>query len=326
MLNGKELILATKPYAQEVRWKSWLHTLSTFILMLACYVLVVIAEPIWLKIVLGILTGFVAVRMFVIYHDYMHKTLLQKSQVARWLFTFFGLYILAAPSIWKRSHDYHHKHNSKLYSSSIGSFPTVTKEKYLSFTNAERRRYMFIRHPLTIAFGYLFAFIWGMTVLSLVRSPDKHWDSAIALVLHFGIGVGIYLAFGPIALLTAFFLPAVVACAVGTYLFYAQHNFPGVTFQDKEGWTYTNAALSSSSFMKLNPVMAWFTANIGYHQIHHVNARIPFYRLPEVYDSIPEFDQAKRTSLTPKAIHDCFKCKVWDPESGRMIGRREIYA
>ena len=54
-----------------------------------------------------------------------------------------------------------------------------------------------------------------------------------------------------------------IAYAIGTYLFYAQHNFPGVSFSDKLGWTHEKAALESSSFMDTNKIMAWFTANIG---------------------------------------------------------------
>jgi acyl-lipid omega-6 desaturase (Delta-12 desaturase) len=42
--------------------------------------------------------------------------------------------------------------------------------------------------------------------------------------------------------------------------------------------------------MKTGPIWAWFTANIGYHHIHHLNARIPFYRLPEVVNAIPELN------------------------------------
>jgi len=37
--------------------------------------------------------------------------------------------ILAPASIWKRSHDYHHQHNSKLFSADIGSYPIVTNDR-----------------------------------------------------------------------------------------------------------------------------------------------------------------------------------------------------
>ena len=102
-------------------------------------------------------------------------------------------------------------------------------------------------------------------------------------------------------------------------MFYAQHNFPGVTFVGNEEWTYEGAALDSSSYMKLNPLMHWVTANIGYHHIHHMNSRIPFYRLPEVMAAIPELQTAKTTSLKPKDVLACLRLKVWDFEKQKMI-------
>jgi omega-6 fatty acid desaturase (delta-12 desaturase) len=66
--------------------------------------------------------------------------------------------------------------------------------------------------------------------------------------------------------------------------------------------------------------MAFFTANIGYHHIHHLNARIPFYRLPEVLRSLPELRCPKTTSLHPLDIFRCLRLKVWDVETQRMVG------
>ena len=77
-----------------------------------------------------------------------------------------------------------------------------------------------------------------------------------------------------------------IAFAMGAYLFYAQHNFPGVTFSENNEWAYEKAAMESSSYMVMSPVMAWLTGNIGYHHIHHLNSKIPFYRLPEVMATI----------------------------------------
>ena len=83
---------------------------------------------------------------------------------------------------------------------------------------------------------------------------------------------------------------------------------------------YETAAMESSSYMKMNKMMAWFTANIGYHHIHHLNSRIPFYRLPEIMKELPELQNAKITSLSPKEIIACLRLKVWDPEKNKMVG------
>jgi omega-6 fatty acid desaturase (delta-12 desaturase) len=125
-------------------------------------------------------------------------------------------------------------------------------------------------------------------------------------------------SFGWQALLLTQLIPHFIACAVGSYMFYAQHNFPDVSFNDAAGWTYEKAAMESSSFMRTNRIMAWFTGNIGYHHIHHLNARIPFYRLPEVLKKIPELQTPKTTSLNPMDIIRCLRLKVWDVESQRM--------
>ena len=324
MLEGKDLILATKPYAQENRAKSWWYTLSTTVLLLTALFGASYSFPLVVRIVCSVLAGLLIVRMFIIYHDYLHHTILTRSVLAKIVFTIYGLYTLNPPSIWKRSHDYHHNHNCKLFTSSIGSFPIVTLDKFKSLSRGERTNYLFIRHPLTIALGYVFAFAWGMTILSLFRNPKKHWDSAAALLFHYGIGITWLLLFGWPTFLLGFLIPALISGAMGSYLFYAQHNFPSVTFEDQEGWTYIGAALNSSSYMKMNPVMRWFTGNIGYHHIHHTNARIPFYRLPEVYRAFPEFQQAKTTSLLPGDIIDCLRMKVWHPTLRRMISMKEI--
>lgn len=323
--NEKQLILATKPFAKEVRWKSWWHLFTTGVLLGGAYFGIFWpTSPLWLKIVGGVIAGLLIARMFIIYHDHQHKAILQNSKFADGVMTLWGLFVLAPTSIWKRSHDHHHTHNSKLYTSSIGSYPIVTVEKFNSFTKKERTIYLFIRHPLTITFGYLFVFVYGMCIRSFVNNRDKHWDSLIALVVHVGMGVLIAATLGWTAFWLGFILPALIALGLGAYLFYAQHNFPTATFAEKDGWSYVNAALGSSSYMRMNKVMHWFTGNIGYHHIHHLNARIPFYRLPEVFKAIPALQKAKTTSLMPGEMIRCLRLKVWDPEKGRLIGFREL--
>ena len=71
-------------------------------------------------------------------------------------------------------------------------------------------------------------------------------------------------------------LPLFLATAAGSYLFYAQHNYPTASYVDRREWNYHHAALHTSSMFNMSPVMHWFTANIGYHHVHHLNHRIPF--------------------------------------------------
>lgn len=326
MREGKELILATKQFAVEDRGKSWWHLLSTIALFIGTYVGIVMVEITAVRALLSIFAGLLIVRLFVIYHDHQHHAILHKSPAADFIMTLFGLLVLAPTSIWKRSHDYHHAHNSKLFSASIGSYPIATKTKFLAMNPGERRAYLAIRHPLTISMGYFSMFIFGMCVNSFVSAPKKHLDSLFALIIHAAIITGIFIFSGWQMWLFAILIPYLIACGIGAYLFYAQHNFPTTSFSEKDDWQYATAAMKSSSYMVMNPFMKWVTANIGYHHIHHLNSRIPFYRLPEVMKAMPELQNAKTTSLKPSEIAACFRLKVWDPEQNRMIGFKELHA
>lgn len=324
MLLGKNLILATKPFAKEIRARSWFCAISTLFLLILALTGTLVLPFIALKAVSSIIAGLLLIRMFIIYHDHQHHAILTHSATADVIMTIFGMYMLSPTSIWKRSHDHHHNHNSKLFSASIGSYPIVTKKKYLDMTPVQKFTYLAIRHPVTIALGYFFMFIIGMCLRSFIKNPRKHFDSLIALILHFTVAVLLFVFMGWQAWFFMFFLPFLISFGLGSYLFYAQHNFPTVEFYENKNWVYEKAALASSSFMKMNSVMAWFTGYIGYHHIHHLNSKIPFYRLTEVMKHFAELQNCKTTSLTPRAISACLKLKVWDQESNRMIGVRGL--
>lgn len=324
MRTGKELILATKPFAKDSTAKSWWSVLSTGAL-LAAFVVGTLPRVAGVelhlpgRVVCSIFTGLLILRFFVIYHDQQHHAILPHSRLAEWMMRIFGILSLSPSSIWRSSHNYHHKHNSKLRSAHIGSFPVMTRAEYLKSSKSARFRYLFMRHPLTILFGYVFVFLWGMCVYPFINQPKEHRDCLISFLVHVTLGVALTYFFGWSALVLTLIVPHFIACAIGTYLFYAQHNFPSVSFYDRAGWAYEKAALESSSFMKTGPIMAWFTANIGYHHIHHLNARIPFYRLPEVFRAMPELKTAKTTSLHITDIIRCLRLKVWDVEAQQMI-------
>src|SRR5688572_5601385 len=231
--TGPELILATKPYARDSTVKSWFHVVSTGLLLLAA-----LAGTIWFlhpaaRVACSVLTGLLILRFFVIYHDQQHHAILPRSKVAEVIMRIFGIYSLSASSIWRSSHNHHHNHNSKLRGSHIGSFPIMTKAQFLKSPKKKQIAYLFIRHPVTILLGYVFMFLYGMCINPFLNDRRKHWDCAVSLVAHVAIAVAFFSLGGWTAVILGQTLPHLIACAIGTYLFYAQHNFPGVSFSDK---------------------------------------------------------------------------------------------
>lgn len=323
MRSQKELLLASKPYIHEDRSRSWVETIITLAGLVTCFSITLLNVHLAVRIAAALLLSLFYVRMFIIYHDYQHHAILQSSPMATLLMRAFGIFILAPEGIWKRSHDHHHTHNSKLTIHGIGSYPTISTERFFKLSKTDQRIYLLNRHPLTVIFGYITLFIYWLNVKSFAESPRKHIDSLAALIFHFAAGIAIAYFFGVTTLLITWILPFFLAFAIGSYLFYCQHNFPEARFCENEEWEYTNAAMASTSFMVMPPVLQWFTGNIGFHHVHHLNSKIPFYRLPETMAAIPELQVVSKTSWNPVEIYKCLRLKLWDPGKGRMVTMAE---
>lgn len=325
MRTEKELLLASKQFIGDNKARSWYEILITIALISVLITFCFFTQiPFLARLAGSVICGLLYVRLFVIYHDYRHRAILTNSAPASLLMKVVGLFVLAPETIWMRSHEHHHNNNSKLSMSGIGSYPTITKTRFLTLTKAQRRLYLVNRHPLTIIFGYFTLFIYWLNLKSFLQSPKKHLDSFLAIALHAGIAALIWYFFGFGVYVLSWFLPIFIMSGLGSYLFYCQHNFPGAKFRENQDWTYGNAALSSTSHMVMNPVMQWFTANIGLHHVHHINSRIPFYRLQEAMDSMPELNSVQTTSWNPIEIYRCFRLKLWDEQEEKMITLRDV--
>lgn len=320
---GQELIKATAPFAIESVTKSWWHVITTFTLTIAALVGAGML-PWWpVRIMLSILGAFFMVRTFITYHDYMHGAILRNSRAAWLLFRVYAAFALTPPSSWRKSHNYHHGNVGKISAASIGAFPIINTQMWREASPLERAHYRFQRHPLIVLFGYITIFAFSICVLPLLRDPVKNWDSALSLFAHGTLITIVWVFGGFYAAFFAILLPMSIASTLGSYLFFAQHSFKRMHIISPEAWTYYRAALESSSYMRLNKIMQWFTGNIGYHHIHHLNVRIPFYRLPEAMSAIPELQSPITTSLMPRDIIDCFKSSLWDEAQQRMVSYRE---
>lgn len=263
------------------------------------------------------------VRTFILYHDFMHGAILPGSKAARAVFYAYAAVNLTPPRSWRDSHNYHHANVGRVAASNVGAFPLMTAEMWRTASRTDRITYRVIRHPITILFAYLTIFFFSVTLLPLLRRPSRYWDSGVALLAHGAAIAGLWLLGGFDVVFLALLLPMAMAAALGGYLFYAQHSFPGMRILPDAEWTAYRASLVSSSYLKLGSVLRWFTGNIGFHHVHHLNSLIPFYRLPDAMAAIPELQHPSVTTLRPRAIAACFRANLWDEARGRMIDYRE---
>ena len=72
------------------------------------------------------------------------------------------------------------------------------------------------------------------------------------------------------------------------------------------------------AYVALPRLLQWFSANIGFHHVHHLNARIPNYNLEACFQNIPALQQTVRVSLGQG--WRLASLKLWDEEQQRLVG------
>lgn len=136
----------------------------------------------------------------------------------------------------------------------------------------------------------------------------------IAIIILYGsiitlMGVKFYLL--------AILLPQWLGGAFGIYLFYIQHNFKNRYFVSAKYWNLQDSALLGSTFYDFPQPIRWLTANIGYHHIHTLIPRIPFYRLPQCHKENVFFHIAPKFRL--KDMPKMISLKLYDEKNSKMI-------
>lgn len=320
----RDLHAATRSFARDSAPRSWWYIGSTFGVLTVVLAGAAIA-PWWpLRLAASVLGALLLVRAFILYHDFMHGAILPGSRLARAVFYTYAAINLTPPRSWRDSHNFHHANVGKIIGSNVGAFPLMTGKMWQSASRMQRFRYRVVRHPVTIASGYLTIFLISVCAAPLFRRPSRYWDSALSLLAHASAVAMLWAFGGPDAAFFALLLPMTIAAAVGGYLFYVQHSFAGMRILPDREWTHYRAALLSSSYLRLGPIMRWFTGNIGFHHVHHLNSLIPFYQLPRAMAAIPELQHPTVTTLNPRDVLSSFRANLWDDDSRRMIRYRDV--
>jgi len=182
------------------------------------------------------------------------------------------------------------------------------------------------RNPVTLFLvgpAYVF-FLEQRLPIGYMKAGAKYWLSAMGTNVGIAVILGLIVWFGGIMPLLLVFIPSTLMAAVlGVWLFYVQHQFEETHWDHKEDWQVHEAALHGSSHYILPPVLAWFSANIGIHHVHHLYSRIPFYRLPEVLKDHQQLAEANRMSVRESI--KTVGLQLWDEKSRRLMSFRDVH-
>jgi omega-6 fatty acid desaturase (delta-12 desaturase) len=314
-------------YAQPQLGRSVLDLATSVVPYLALTVLMylTLGESIWLTLGLAIPASGFLLRTFIVFHDCGHGSFMPTKVANRWVGRFTALLVWQAFENWRFDHAVHHGTAGDLDRRGQGDVPTWTVSEYYERPWHWRLGYRLFRNPL-VMFGI--GPIWSLMIGPRLSSRDKRRrlrNSIIFTNITLAIAVtGLCVLVGIPGFLLVQVLPAWLAGVAGVWLFYVQHQFEDVYWENTDRWSYDDAALEGSSYLKLPKVLQFFTGNIGLHHVHHLNARVPNYRLQAAHDENEVFAQVP--VLTMRCSLSCARLKLIDTDSGRLLTWAEARA
>jgi omega-6 fatty acid desaturase (delta-12 desaturase) len=281
---------------------------------------------VWWGLLLVVPAAAFLLRMFMIQHDCGHGSFFPSKRLNDWVGRAIGIVTLTPYDYWGRAHAMHHATSGALDKRSIGGIDTLTVEEYRALPAIRRFGYRLYRHPVVMfGLGPAFVFLLQHRVPAGMwrRHGWRPWVSVIATNLGIAVvATGLMMVFGVAPFLLIYLPMTVLAASVGVWLFFVQHQFEQTYWARADGWDFQTAALHGSSHYDLPPVLRWFTANIGIHHVHHLNSRIPYYRLPQVLRDEPHLKGVSRLTLIDSLR--CVGLSLWDEAGQRLISFREM--
>jgi acyl-lipid omega-6 desaturase (Delta-12 desaturase) len=318
--GGAFWLQALAPYARPRLGRSLLELATSVLPYLALSVLMYLSLGVsyLLTLALAIPTAGFLVRTFILFHDCSHGSLLASKRANMWLGTVLGLFVYSPFLRWRHDHAIHHATSGDLDRRGGGDVRTLTVSEYLALPPRSRLGYRLFRNPVVMfGVGPIASLLVGPRIVSRTARPRMR-RSVIGTNIALAVLIGLLcwlVGWSDYLLIQA---PTVLlAGSAGIWLFYVQHQFEGAYWENAEGWSYADAALRGSSYLKLPKVLQFFSGNIGLHHVHHLSARIPNYNLQRAHDENPIFHDVPTLSLRDglRAV----RLKLWDEDRGRLV-------
>lgn len=295
-------------------------------------------------------TSLFLLRAFVLMHECGHGSLFRSRRLNTGFGFVLGVLTGMPQYVWSQHHQYHHATNGN-WQRYAGPMAIIAAHDYVALSLPKQRRYRHARSlwlaPLA---GFLYLIVnprlnWSKGSLQLLRhlavrklaqpgvalrahargfettcwaSSQEYWhmfwNNAVLLALWAGLAWMI----GPLLFLGYYVASLSLAGGAGIVIFTVQHNFEQAYASGDVGWDYHRGALEGSSFLLLPAWLNWFTADIAYHHVHHLSARIPSYCLSSCHDEYaPMFAGVRRIRLAQ--IPQALRCILWDTLAQRIV-------
>lgn len=272
-----------------------------------------------LGLLLAPLSGLLLIRIFAIQHDCGHRSFFSSRRANDFLGDLLGVLTLTPYRHWRKSHALHHRGVGHLGRRGDGDIYTLTTREFNSSSASSRFLYRVYRNPLVL-------FLLGPAYLLFVRyrlpfryfnsRPDWITTQLNNLVLAI-VWISVARSLGAEVFARTLIPTWAVFGVVGVWLFFIQHQFEDTYWRTGKDWNPKDAALAGSSNLYLPRALGWFLLGANAHSVHHLNSKIPCYRLQECLNASEVLRGS--SSLGMREALRAHRLKLWDEDQQKLV-------
>ena len=317
--GARQTRLAAREFATSNDFRGWVELIITLSIYGASFATMLLSIGNWFILVPAVIVNcLMTLRLYMIQHDCIHRSFYKSRMHCDIVGTVLSPLVMTPYRATRYKHNLHHAHVANLERRDTFEIYVMTLEEWQNAGFWKRLGYRIYRSPFTLVMVGPF-----VMYLILRRFPLSAFKTGIVdIVVHNAAIVGIlyliWLGFGA-AGLWVWLATVYLTSSLGALIPYIVHNFEDVRWGVRPDMDFQTGALEGSAVLDWGRFFDLVSLNIGYHDLHHLNSKIPGYRLKEAHFALVE-----KGLLEPERIGfleglSCFRWKLYDSERSMMV-------
>jgi omega-6 fatty acid desaturase (delta-12 desaturase) len=272
----------------------------------------------WVTVPAVLMASAMGLRIYMIQHDCLHRSFFTSRRLNDGVGSLLSPIAMTPYKATRHIHGLHHTYVSDLERRDAFEIFTMTLKEWQAASARARLQYRYYRSPVVLILIGPFV-LYGI----LRRMPLYGLKTGLGDLIFHNVLLGSYI--GVIWWATGwagvgFWVASVYfACVFGSLIPYIVHNFEDVHWGRRPELTFASAALQGSAVLDWGRMFDLVTMNIGYHDLHHLNAKIPGYKLRAAHATLEAEGHLESEKIKFFQGLGCLRWKLYDEDSGRMI-------
>lgn len=309
----------SRQYASADDRRAWCELSITFALYLVGLLTALFSiGTLWVLLPAMVFAAAMGLRIYMIQHDCLHRSFFTSRRLNDIVGTLVSPIALTPYQATRFKHNQHHSHVADLERRDTFEIYVMTLKEWAEAPFLVRAKYRLYRSPfILIVIGpfILYGILRRMPIYGLKTGI---WDLVLHNLLLAGLATSVW-AIAGWAGVAVWVGSIYIACVFGGLIPYVLHNFEHVHWGVKPDLDLETAALEGSSVLDWGRLFDLAMMNIAYHDLHHLNAKIPGYKIKAAYD-----DLEARGLITSEKIGfidgiKCLRWKLYDEDNGCMV-------